>query len=146
MDYSIPIEDTKEWSLMMAVCGSIKKLVQNSNPAMAPTALRDLIVGLDMAGELLGRASAEDIKAKDNLDRIKAIGYFDFAPDYLISKDIKMSDAAKTKAALMDPHVQSAQEQKSKTDAVLVILKNKVQVLRVSHDSLKKIAYASEGL
>jgi len=140
------IEDSREWELMMKVSNNISNLVKNSAPALAPTALQDLIVGLDMTGVLLGRASAEDVKSKDKLDRAKAISYFEFAPEYLDGKGIKHSDAAKTKAALLDPDVQSAQNQKTKTDAILLLIKNKLQVLRIAHDSLKKIAYSQDGI
>ena len=146
MDYSIPIEETKEWALMMAVSEKIKDAVKGSNPALAPTYMRDFCVGLDVTGLLLSRAMADETMAGKKLDLAKSIGYFDFAPEYLDGKGIKHSDAAKTKAAILDPNVQTATEIKAKTEAIVVLLKNKAMVLRCTHDDIKKSAYASEGL
>ena len=138
------IEETKEFALVQAVCGKIKDMVKGGNTIMAPTYMRDFLVGLDVAGELYSLAVSEDIQAGKALDLAKSIAYFDFAPEYLKAQDVKVSDAAKKTAVSLCPEVQAAANIKSKTEAMTIFLRNKLQVLRVAHDDIKKIAYTEQ--
>lgn len=107
----------------------------------APMYLRDFIVGQDTAALLLAKAIQADINAKAKLEEAESIAYLDNAKEYLESRQIKDSSEARKRYISIDPAVKAAQDNKAKTEALVALLKNKLSVLRQSHDTLKKIVY-----
>lgn len=121
------------------------KEIASINKMMGATYLRDFIEGQDVAGQLLAKAVQEDIKAKAKLEQAEAIAYLDYASDYLKSKNIKDSSEARKRYVDIDDGVIAAKEHKAKTEALVSLMKNKLSVLRQSHDDLKKILYGDSN-
>lgn len=109
---------------------------------MAPSLLRDLIEGQDVAGMMLARAIQESQRTQARLDQAKAIAYLDKASDYLKLKGLKDNVEARKMYVDLDDSVIQALDDKAKIEALVVLLKNKLNILRMSHDDLKKIVYA----
>ena len=106
--------------------------------------LQDLIKGQDIAGALLAKAVQADIKAKSRLEQAEAIAYLDNASEYLQSRNIKDSSEARKRYIDIDPEVIAAKDNKAKTEALVSLIKNKVSILRMAHDDLKKIIYGDQ--
>lgn len=121
------------------------KEIASINKMMGATYLRDFIEGQDVAGQLLAKAVQEDIKAKAKLEQAEAIAYLDYASDYLKSKNIKDSSEARKRYVDIDDGVIAAKEHKAKTEALVSLMKNKLSILRQSHDDLKKILYGDNS-
>lgn len=115
--------------------------IPSASKAMGPSLLRDFIEGQDVAGVMLARAIREDSKAKAKLDQAKAIAYLERSTEYLESKNIKVTDESRKKYVDLDPDVMSATDYKNMCEAMVALLKNKLSILRQSHDDLKKILY-----
>lgn len=113
---------------------------------MAGVYLQDLIIGQDIAGQMLAKAVQADIKAKSKLDELEAVAYLDKASDYLREKNIKDSSEARKRYVDIDPDVINAKDHKAKTEALVALLKNKLNVLKMSHDDLKKIHYGDNNM
>lgn len=122
------------------------KEIASINKMMGATYLRDFIQGQDLAGALLAKAVQADIKAKARLEQAEAIAYLDRASDYLKMKEIKDSTESRKRYIDIDPDVIAAKENKAKTEAIVALLKNKLSVLRQSHDDLKKILYGDQHM
>jgi len=120
--------------------------IASVNKMMGATYLRDFIIGQDIAGELLARAVQADIKAKARLEEAEAIAYLDRASDYLKSKGIKESSEARKMYVCIDEDVKAAQDKKAQTEALVCLLKNKLSILRQSHDSLKKVLWGDQHM
>lgn len=121
------------------------KDIASINKMMGATYLRDFIEGQDVAGQLLAKAVQADIKAKARLEQAEAIAYLDYASDYLKSKGIKDSSEARKRYVDIDDNVIAAKENKAKTEALVSLMKNKLSILRQSHDDLKKILYGDNS-
>lgn len=106
--------------------------------------LQDLIKGQDIANSLLARAVQADIRAKSKLDYAESIAYLDRASDYLQSKGIKDSSEARKRYIDIDDEVIAAKDRKAQTEALVTLLKGKANVLRQSHDDLKKLHYGDQ--
>lgn len=115
--------------------------IASINKMMGATYLRDFIIGQDIAGQLLARAVQTDIRAKSRLEEAEAIAYLDRSTEYLKNKGIKETSEARKMYVCLDEDVKKAQDDKAKSEALVMLLKNKLSVLRQSHDSLKKILY-----
>jgi hypothetical protein len=113
---------------------------------MAGVYLQDLIKGQDIAGQLVAKAVQADIKAKARLEQAEAIAYLDKAGDYLASKQIKDSSETRKRYIDIDVDVIAAKDHKAMTEAMVSLFKNKLSVLRQSHDDLKRIAYSDQYL
>ena len=124
--------------------GKVKEIA-SINKMMGATYLRDFIIGQDIAGQLLARAIREDAKAKAKLEHAEAIAYLDYASDYLKSKQIKDSSEARKQYVDIDEAVIEAKDNKARTEALVSLMKNKLSILRQSHDDLKKILYGDNG-
>lgn len=122
------------------------KEISSVSKMMAGVYLRDLILGQDIAGQLLAKAVQADIKAKAQLEQAEAIAYLDNASEYLREKNIKDSSEARKRYIDIDPNVLDAKDNKARTEALVVLLKNKVSILRMAHDDLKKITYGDQNL
>lgn len=116
------------------------------NKMMGATYLRDFIEGQDVAGVLLAKAVQADIKAKARLEQAEAIAYLDRASEYLQAKNIKDSSEARKRYVDIDADVMIAKDNKAKTEALVSLLKNKLSILRQSHDDLKKILYGDQNM
>jgi hypothetical protein len=112
----------------------------------APTYLRDFIEGQDMAGHMLARAIEEDGRAKARLEQAEAIAYLDKASVYLKTNGIKDTAEARKQYVSIDIDVMEAIDAKSKTEAMVMLYKNKLSILRQAHDDLKKITYGDTHL
>jgi len=117
------------------------KEIASVNKMMGAVYLRDFIEGQDLAGVMLSKAVQSDIKAKARLEQAEAVAYLDNAADYLNVKQIKDTSEARKRYVDLDPDVVEAKELKAKTEATVVLLKNKLSILRQAHDDLKKIIY-----
>jgi hypothetical protein len=116
------------------------------NKTMAPVYLRDMIVGQDVAANLLAKATQSDSKAKTQLERAEAIAYLDKAREYLESKGIKDTSEARKQYVNIDIDVIAAKDQRAKTEAMVVYLKSVLSQLRQAHDDLKKITYGDQNM
>jgi hypothetical protein len=116
------------------------------NKLMAPAYLRDMIVGQDVAANLLAKAIQADSRAKTTLERAEAIAYLDRAQDYLTSKGIKDTNESRKQYVCIDSDVLDAKEQRSRTEAMVVYLKSVLSQLRQAHDDLKKITYGDNNM
>ena len=112
----------------------------------ASTYMRDFINAIDMTNLMLMNAINLDTNAKSELNTAEAIAYLDRAADYLKSKDIKVSDGSKKMYVDIDVDVIKAKDTKARTEALVVFLKNKLQIFRYCHDDVKKIGYADQQM
>lgn len=122
------------------------KDIASVNKMMGAVYLRDFIQGQDVAGQLVAKAVQADIKAKARLEQAEAIAYLDHASEYLKSKQIKDSSEARKRYIDIDEDVIAAKDHKAMTEALVSLMKNKLSILRQSHDDLKKILYGDQQL
>lgn len=122
----------------------IKDLAKGVSTMQAPAMMRDFILGYDVANTMLAKAIKEDMRATNKLKEAEGIAYYDEAPHYLAEKGVKDSSEARKKYLPLDANVQEAQEKKQKTEALVGLLKGKVQTMRMAHDAVKKMAYSSD--
>jgi hypothetical protein len=111
------------------------------NRILAPAYLRDMIVGQDVAANLLAKAIQADSKAKARLDYAESIAYLEKAREYLGRNDIKDTSEARKQYINIDPDVVAAKDVKASTEALVVLIKSRLNELRQCHDDLKKIIY-----
>jgi hypothetical protein len=131
---TIDITKLVEYTRKIRDIGSLNKM-------MAPLYLRDFIIAYDLAGSMLAAAVRYDLDANTALETAKAIAYLDKAGDYLESKKIKESSAARERYVAIDADVIAASNTKAKSTALVVLLKNKLQDFRMAHDDVKKMTY-----
>jgi hypothetical protein len=122
------------------------KEIASVNKMMGAVYLRDFIIGQDVAGALLARAVQADIKAKARLEQAESIAYLDNASEYLQARNIKDSSEARKRYIPIDEGVVKASDDKARTEALVSLLKNKLSILRQSHDDLKKILYGDNHM
>jgi len=120
--------------------------LSTTSKLLAPVYLRDMIVGQDVAANLLAKAIQADSRAKAQLERAEAIAYLDKSRDYLESRSIKDTSEARKQYVNIDEDVLNAKEQRAKTEAMVVYLKSVLSELRQAHDDLKKIAYGDQNM
>jgi len=108
---------------------------------MAPVYLQDMIVGQDVAANILAKATKLDSEAKSKLEYAESIAYLERAADYLASKNIKDTSEAKKQYVNIDPDVIKAKDHKAYTEAMVVLIRSRLSELRQAHDDLKKITY-----
>ena len=113
---------------------------------LAPVFLRDFIICQDVAIKLLAIANQADCKAKAKLEYTQSIAYLENAKPYLESKGIKDTSEARKQYVDIDPEVISAKDHKAMTEAMVILLKGKVNELRMAHDDLKKITYTDSQM
>jgi hypothetical protein len=111
------------------------------NKMMAPTYLRDFIVGQDVAANMLARAMQADSKAKTKVEHMEAVAYLEKAKEYLDVHGIKDTSEARKQYVCLDKAVLEAKDEKAKTEAMVTLFKSKLSQLRQAHDTLKKIIY-----
>lgn len=122
------------------------KEIPSVTKMMGGVYLRDFIEGQDVAGVLLAKAIQADIKAKARLEQAEAIAYLDRASDYLKEKGIKDTAESRKMYISIDADVIVAADNKAKTEALVVLMKNKLSILRQSHDDLKKLLYGDNHM
>jgi hypothetical protein len=108
---------------------------------MAPVFLQDMIIGQDVAANLLAKAIKADSQARAKLEYVESIAYLEKSRDYLESKQIKDTSEARKQYVNIDPDVVKAKDAKAQTEAVVVLIKSRLSELRQCHDDLKKITY-----
>ena len=138
------LQDTAQFKKIVELSEKVKDIPKGANTINAPLLLRDFIVAIDIATDLLARAVRDDLKAYAKVKESEAIAYFDRAPEFLQEKGVRESSEAKKMYLARDPEVMSANETKAQTEAMVTYLKNKLQEFRMAHDSTKKIAYSSD--
>ena len=119
--------------------GSLQKM-------MAPLYLKDFIEAMDVSSTMLSAAVRLDLDAETKLKQSESIAFLDRAGDYLKDKGIKDSAEARKKYIDIDTDVLVAKNEKARTAALVVFLKNKVQQFRLAHDDVKKISYGDQQL
>jgi acid phosphatase class B len=77
---------------------------------------------------------------------MEAIAYLDKASDYLKERNIKDSSEARKRYVDVDSDVIAAKDNKARSEALVALLKNKLNVLKMSHDDLKKITYGDQHM
>jgi hypothetical protein len=122
----------------------LENLTQGANTMNAPLYIKDFILAYDEANILLSKATRLLHQADTALKTAQAIAYMDNAPDYLKEHGMKDTSAARERYIDLDPAVQKAANAKALAESLTLYLRNKMQVFRLAHDSIKKIAYASE--
>lgn len=138
------ILDSEEFKRVMDISKKIEDIHRHSNTMYAPSLLKDFIIGIDITINLLAKAVRDESRASTKLKQVEAEAYFDRAQDFLKNKGVRESSEAKKMYVSMDPEVLTAADEKAKLEAVLTLLKNKLQELRIAHDSVKKIAYSGD--
>jgi len=116
------------------------------NKMMAPTYLRDMIIGQDVAANLLAKAMQTDSKTKSKVEYAESIAYLERAKEYLESKGIKDTSEARKQYVNIDADVLAAKDSRAQTEALVSLLKSKLSQLRQAHDDLKKIAYGDQNM
>ena len=112
----------------------------------ASSFMQDFINAIDITNVMLMSAIRLDLDAKSALSTAEAIAYLDKASDYLKTKGIKETADARKMYVNIDSDVLLAKDMKARTEAIVVFLKNKLQVFRYCHDDVKKIGYADQGM
>jgi len=128
-----------KYTQKIADIGSLQKM-------MAPIYLKDFIEAMDVSSSMLAAATKMDHYADTLVKQTEAIAFLDKAGDYLKQIGIKDSAEARKIYVDIDPDVVSAKNEKARTAALVVFLKNKVQEFRLAHDDVKKIAYGDQQL
>jgi hypothetical protein len=116
------------------------------NKMMAPVYLQDYIIGQDVAANLLAKAIQADSRAKARLDYVESIAYLEKAREYLEAHNIKDTSEARKQYVNINEDVVAAKDVKASTEALVVLLKSRLNELRQCHDDLKKIAYGDQNL
>jgi len=122
----------------------IEDISKGFNSMMAPVYIRDFIMAYDFTNTMLASAMRMQGIAESSLKAYQAIAYFEKAPEYLESKLVKDSNAARERYVPMDADVQHAEKVKAQTEAMVTFLKNKLYEFRAAHEAVKKIAYSGE--
>jgi len=136
---SIDVTQLVKYTNKIRDIGSLSKM-------QASLYMQDFISAIDVTNVMLTTAIRLDLDAKSALSTAEAIAYLDRAPDYLKEKKIKDTSDAKKMYVNIDEDVMSAKDTKARTEAIVVFLKNKLQVFRYCHDDVKKIGYADQGM
>lgn len=116
------------------------------NKLMTPVYLQDMIMGQDVAANLLAKAIQADSRAKARLDYVESIAYLEKAHTYLDQHSIKDTSEARKQYVNIDPEVVAAKDTRSGTEALVVLIKARLGELRQCHDDLKKIVYGDQNL
>jgi hypothetical protein len=116
------------------------------NKLLAPAYLRDMIVGQDVAANLLAKAMQADSRAKAKLDYVESIAYLEKAGEYLERHNIKDTSEARKQYINVDPDVVAAKEVRASTEAFVYFLRSRQSELRQAHDDLKKIIYGDQNM
>lgn len=122
----------------------LEKIAEGANTMLAPLMMRDFIIAMDITSDLLAKAIRNDLRAAAVLKQSEAEAYFERAPEFLKSQGVKESSEAKKMYIPTDPAVITAINDKAKTEAMAVWLKNKLQEFRMAHDDVKKMAYTND--
>ena len=122
----------------------LEDIGQGFNGMLAPVYLRDFLVAYDCTNILHAKAMKLFANADSALETAEAIAYFENAPEYLESKGVKDTDAARKRYVPLDTGVQQAKDARAKAEAMCSMLRNKMQEFRLAHDDVKKIAYAGD--
>ena len=139
LDFSSP-----KFQRVLELSNRLKDVASGTNTMNAPIMIRDFIVAMDITNSLLAQAIREDGKATAKVKEAESIAYFDRAPPYLKDRGIRDSSEAKKMYVAQDPEYQLALDRKSKAEAMVSLLKNKLQEFRCAHDSVKKMAYSGD--
>jgi phage shock protein A len=129
---------------MMELSNRLADVAKGVNTMNAPLMIRDFIVAMDVTNSLLAQAVREDSRASAAVKQAESIAYFDRAPEFLKAKGVRESSDAKKMYIPMDDDYQEACDRKAKSEAMVSLLKNKMQEFRCAHDSVKKMAYSGD--
>lgn len=111
----------------------------------APSYLRDFIIAFDVTNTMLSKAIYFHGQAEAALKTAQSIAFLDNAHEYLQERSIKDSAEARKQYIAVDPDVQKAEQVKARAEAMVSLLKNKLQAFRLAHDDIKKMAYTSDA-
>lgn len=116
--------------------------IPNITRLSAPEYIRDFIMAYDLVATMLSDLTRYFLRAKSSLDTLESIAYVDKAADFLKSKEIKDTDAARKRYIDIDEEVIEARDLVSQITAMDQLLKNKLTLFKAAHDDVKKIYYA----
>ena len=106
---------------------------------LAPIYLRDFILAIDVTGVLYAKAIKNHNRAEAHAKRMESIAFMDNAGPALEERGLRDSAEARKKYVHMDPDVVAAYEVRAKTEAMVSLLRLKLQEFRLAHDDVKKI-------
>jgi len=135
---------TIDVSKLVPFTKKIHEIGHGFNPMLAPIYLRDFIIAYDIATVMYATATKADIMAKAALEQAESIAFLENAGPFIKESGLKDSAEARKKYIALDEGVKQAQDTKAKTAAILAFLKNKLQVFRLAHDDVKKMAYTDQ--
>src|ERR1035437_2418897 len=92
--------------------------LSSMNKMMAPRYLQDMIMGQDVAANLLAKATQADSRAKAKLDYSESIAYLENAKAYLDTNGIKDTAEARKRFVDIDPDVVAAKDAKASSEAL----------------------------
>ncbi len=110
------------------------------NKIMAPTFIRDFIVGYDVISVQLARAIETEIKAKAFLEQTEAVAYLDKAPDFFKQRDEKPTVESRKAYVAMDPDVLKAKDLHARSVAMVSLLKSKAIEFKAAIDATRDLA------
>ena len=114
------------------------------NTMLAPIYIRDFIIAYDITNTLLSKAMYYLGQAESALKTAESIAYLDMAGDFLKERKIKDTADARKRYIPIDPSVQRAEQVKSRAEAMVSLLRNKLYEFRAAHEAVKKIAYSGD--
>jgi hypothetical protein len=112
---------------------------QGFNKMMAPVYMREFIIAYDVSSVMYAKAIQAELQAKASLDSAEAIAFLDRAPDYFKERGEKPTVESKKAYVTLDPDVKIAKDLYNRSQAMSVLLKNKVQEFRFAIEAIKKL-------
>lgn len=110
------------------------------NKIMAPTFIRDFIIGYDIISVQLAKAIETEIKAKSMLETTEAIAYLDGAPEFFKTRDEKPTVESRKAYVAMDQDVIRAKELYARSVAMVSLLKSKAIEFKAAIDCTRDLA------
>ena len=110
------------------------------NKIMAPTFIRDFIIGYDIISVQLAKAIETEIKAKSMLETTEAIAYLDGAPEFFKLRDEKPTVESRKAYVAMDQDVIRAKELYARSVAMVSLLKSKAIEFKAAIDCTRDLA------
>ena len=132
--------DSIDLHLVAEYSKKIKDVGNAFNKIMAPTFLRDFIIGYDIIAVQLAKAIETEIKAKSMLEMTEAIAYLDKAPEFFKTRDEKPTVESRKAYVAMDQDVLRAKDIHARSVAMVSLLRSKAIEFKSAIDVTKDLA------